>query len=70
MRPGRVEIAPGISRVRLAKLRPFNGIELSRSLVSESPVAVDSVCKIGATPVISTDCETSPTSSLISTFAI
>jgi len=36
-------------------LRPFSGIELTVSAVSDAPVCVDSVWRIGATPVISTD---------------
>ena len=68
--PGLVLIAPGISSVRLAKLRPFSGSDVSLVEVIVSPVAVDSVWRIGATPVTSTVCVISPSSIFTSTRAI
>jgi hypothetical protein len=57
-------------RVRETKLRLLRGRAVSFSALRLWPVSVASVWRMGATPVTSTDWETSPTSSLTSTRAI
>ena len=62
--------APGINNVRLTKLRPLSGNDVSFVEPKLSPVDVDSVCKVGAISRISTVSVGVPTSSLVSMRAI
>ena len=67
---GAVETAPGISRVKEAKLRPLSGRLVSLVDESVSPVACVSVCNSAPTSVTSTVWVISPSSSLMSIRAI
>ena len=67
---GLVEMAPGTNCVSEMALRPFSIMLARLLLVIVSPVAVDSVCRIGATSVTSTVTPVSPTCRLTSSRAI
>ena len=68
--PGLGVTAPGTSSVSETKFRPFSGRFVACVLLMTSPVCVLSVCRMGATPVTSTDSVTAPTSIFTSTLAV